>query len=506
MGLIRVEEVDNCTEELIIAGMITSSSFLSYLSDRLNLQYFRNTQCKLVADLIQEFFEIHKKAPEGSIRELFESIVDHISKEDAAITDHLLSNISKKYSGREISFEVLKDTTDEYFEVRAVELLSEKLSGLVARGKTEESISTIDTWYKDPKRNIIHIISPFDRSMAEAVMTADERLYKFNNDLDYVFPPQVSNKLYTFLGGTKSGKSQWLGHLGVSFAEAGLKVVIWQFELTYKEFMGRILSNITGKQLDKWCKDNTKDEELPVFDCQLNRERSCELPECPDNPDDVDFSTYEEDKWTPCSYCRGLPEFKPVVWKIPYKVGVINSTQELRKEQLMWERQFGDNIRIICADPGTLSVEDAKNQLERLRLTEGFVPHVVIFDQADNLKPSSKYNEKRHEIGGIWLELSGLSKKGYLVWTASQTNRGGWFKEWIETSDVGEDASKLMVCNGVITINQYIDPAFNEHMWQTQRLRAFYFRGSKMPMYDVRTLNDFSRSNPCLDVEKMRRV
>jgi hypothetical protein len=457
-----------------------------------------------VAELILEFFELHKKAPGSSIRELFESIVDHISTEEAKVIEHLFKTINIKYGDREISFDVLKDTTDDYFEVRSMEVLVDKLSGLTARGKTDDALLVIDNWYKDPKRNSIRVLSPFDTTMAEAVMTADELLYRFGNDLDLVMPPQRRNKLYTFLGGTKSGKSQWLGSLAVLFAEAGLKVVVWQFELTHTEFIGRQLSNITGKVIDPRHGAVTTETSIAIFDCELNRTRECLLAECPDNPEEFSFSTWESDsEWVPCTACRGLPEFKPVVWKEPFTAEVINNTHDLRKEQISWERQFGDNIRIFDAEPSSVTVKDLKDQLERLKLTEGFIPNVLIVDSADNILSGSRYAEKRHELGSVWLELSSLAKSGYLVWTASQTNRGGWNKEWIETKDIGEDASKLMVCDGVITINQYKGDEFDEHYWDTQRLRAYYFRSAKIPGYDVRVLNDFSRYIACLDCCKI---
>lgn len=503
MGLVRVEEAENVTEELIIAGMITSSPYLSYVSERMMLGYFKNDQCKLVADLIQEFYSLHKSCPGSSIKELFASIVDHISEEEAALTERLLKNISKKYGTRELSFEVLRDTTEDYFETRSIEILIDKVHGLAARGKTEEAQVEIDKWYKDPKKHIIRGLSPFDNSMAEAIMTADTLLYRFKNDLDIVMPPQTKNKLYTFLGGTKSGKSQWLGSLAVMFADAGLKVAVWQFELTATEFMGRLLSNISGKKLDERAKENWEDSMLSIFDCQLNRDRTCEMPECPDNPSELEDVSEWNEEWIPCSFCRGLPEFQPVVWQEPFRMSVINSAHELRKEQVMWERQFGDAFRVFDVDPGSITVEDIKNQLDRLRLSEGFIPDVLIIDQADNIKAGHRFDQKRHEIGSVWLELSTLAKKGYLLWTASQTNRGGWGKQWIETSDIGEDASKLMVCDGVITINQWSQGDYNEFLWNTQRLRAYYFRSAKMPGWDVRVLNDFSRYIACLDCSKM---
>jgi len=144
------------------------------------------------------------------------------------------------------------------------------------------------------------------------------------------------------------------------------------------------------------------------------------------------------------------------------------------------------------------------SELERLRISEGFVPDAIIIDHADNIQSSSKYKDKRHELNNIWSELSTLSKHGYLIWTASQTNRAGWNKEWITTDMIGEDAGKLMICDGVVLINQWKSDTVDEYYWNTQRLRAAYFRGQKLPSFDLKVIHDFSRYIACLDCAVFR--
>lgn len=505
MTIIKVEEVNNTTEELIVAGMITSTPYLAWVKDKFNPQYIQNEQVKLLTDLILEHFELHGEAPNNSIRELFASIEDHIDAEDVTITKRLLKKISSTYGEREISFEVLSDTTTDYFEVRSMDVLVTKIAGLSKRGKVDEAKEEVQRWVEDPKGIQLGAASPFDESFAEAILETQIPMFKFHNDLDVIFPHQTKNKLYTFLGGTKSGKSQWLGWVGVEALSNGLKVLIWEYELTQIEFLHRMLSVITGKGI-KGGPDSTEvTTGISIFDCLKNRTGDCINPDRP-NQDPLDnFSLYEDDTWIPCTACRGTDLFSPVVWKEPYVKSVINTVSELKKEQTKWKRQYGDNLRIFNRDPGSQNVKDLKNELARLRVSEGFVPDMIVIDAADNILPSKSYADKRHELNNIWSEISILAKHGYLVWTASQTNRSGWNKEWITTEMIGEDASKLMICDGTILINQYSSPGvINEYYWNTQRLRPAFFRGQKLPSYDVKVLHDFSRYIACIDCQKYR--
>lgn len=504
MTRIRVEEVNNTTEELLLAGMISNSAYLAWVRDRYKPNYIRNEQMGLLIGLVIEHFDLHGEAPGETTRELFESIIDHISEEDVAICKQLLKKISEKYSGREISFEILSDTTTDYFEVRSVEVLVDKLSGLSKRGKTDEAMQEVHAWVEDPKGVQVGAISPFDESFAQAILAAQTPLFRFGNDLDRVFPLQMKNKFYTFVGGTKSGKSQWLGWLSTVFLEHGLKVVIWEYELTQIEFLHRTLSAITGKFIDSYIDSATVSTDISIFDCEKNRNGTCENPDCPEQNADVDFNLYEEGIWIPCTACRGTDLFSPVIWKEPHDIGVINKVSELKKEQLRWKRQVGDNIRIFNRDPSTQEVKDLTNELDRLRIVEGFIPDAIVVDSADNIKPSKIYSDKRHELGNVWSELSVLAKHGYLLWTASQTNRTGWNKEWITTDMIGEDASKLMIADGTMLINQWKSDTMDEYYWDTQRLRAAYFRGQKMPGYDLKVIHDFSRYIACLDCVKFR--
>ena len=500
MSLVTVENIENSTEELILAGMISNTSYLSWLEPRHKERYIRNDQVRLLTGIVMEYYEHNRKAPEEGMRELYESMVEYMDEEDAAITKNILKSIGNKYGGREVAFEILTESTHDYYELRSVEILSDTMSGLVQRGRVDEAIEKIDEWYKDPKGVQVEAISLYDESFADAVLDTQTPIFRFNNDLDRFFPTQAKNKFYTFLGGTKSGKSQWLGSLAVEFLFSGLKVVVWEYELQQTEFMHRLLCATTGKGIDQRSPDRQIVSTLSTFDCRKNQNHSCENPERPDNdPELVDFSEYEEDIWIPCTVCRGTNAFEPVVWKQPFMKNMITSSGQLRKEMKMWERQTGDNLRFFNHDPDTQNVTGLKAELERLRLIENFIPDVIIIDSADNLVPSRKYSDKRHELNNIWTELSGLAKHGYLLWTASQTNRTGWNKEWIDTGMVGEDASKLMIADGTVTINQWKTPEYDEYYWNVQRLRAAYYRGEPLPHFDCKVIHDFSRYIACLD-------
>lgn len=503
MSRIKVEEVDNNTEELLLAGAISNTSYITWLKPRYDKRFVTNEQIRLLLDLILEYYDINVAAPMEAMHELFESVVQHLDEDEAVICERLLSRINQKYAGRELAFNVLSEMTDDYFEVRSVEVLSDQLSGLVKRGKTVEAQNIVSEWHNKPSASVSKSVSVFDDSFSAALLESQNIIHRFDNALDYILPKQCKNKFYTFLGGTKSGKSQWLGWLATEFLRSGLKVAMWEFELQRVEILHRLTSAITGKLIDGTEELSEIPSSLSVFDCAKNRSGTCENPLRPDNGDLDNFNLWEDGIWEPCTVCRGSQIFEPVVWKMPYTMRNINTIARVKKEMKMWRRQYGDNLRVFTNDPGTKTVTDIKNDIKRLQLIEGFIPDVLIIDHADNIAPERRYGEKRHELSNIWLDLSTVAKHGYLLWTASQTNRTGWYKEWISADMIGESADKLMITDGVVTINQWKSETIDEYYWNTQRLRAAYFRSQKIPSKDVKVLHDFSRYIACLDCEIM---
>ncbi len=511
MALFKSEEINNATEELLVTGMLHNSVFLSVINNIIDVRHFDNDDCSVLAELALEFFDDNKEAPGIHSIELLESVKNLIDEQSDNV-EKLLKKMDKKYGGRDIHHQVLMKTYVEWSKGQALRETSKEIDRLLKLGKTAEAEQKMEEARQHLRHHgteTVPDISIFNKGISALLEHSEDIIIKHYNILDKFLPPQSKNRFYTYLGGKKAGKSQHLQFQAISGLENGLNVLAFTFELTEGEYLGRLWHGITGKRIDlnpnKRDQPKTLEVPLPVFDCVKNRDGSCERPELPSNFEWEDYDEYMQGAWNPCDFCIGKRSFDPIVWKEKTIVDVIRSPKEFEKEQEKWRMQHSGEIRVVALEPGSATVQDIRDKVERLQLIEGFIPDLIVIDSADNLISTTRYNDKRHELGSIWLQLSAFAKAGYLIWTASQTNREGWGKEWIEDRMISEDASKLMVVDGMISINEHMDrnAGINEKYWQTQRLRAHDYRSAQLPHYDLRLLNDFSRYMAVLDVCKM---
>ena len=509
--LFKTEELTNATEELIVTGMIHSTKFLAVAHKIIDLDYFENYECKTVAKLCIKFFKENEEAPQTHILDLVDSIRDKVG-EDSELLDAFLRGIDEKYGGREIHHRILETTYIDWAKLRALKTANDEIERLIEKGRTREAELRMEQLRTALENNSIE--ESIDVAIRDAEVqfirrTSERVIVKFHNDLDDFMPPQTKGRFYTFLGGKKTGKSQWLEYIAIAAAESDLNVLAFTFELTRGEYLHRLYCGTLGCRIeidpDRPNQPRTIDVELPVFDCEYNRSGTCSRPERPDNGDWGEWRIWQDGVWEPCDHCMGSENFAPVAWKQRERMRVIRTDEEFHKEFFKWKRQYRGDIRVVAAEPGTMTVSDIKSTLNKLKLTDNFIPDVIVVDYADNLVPASRYSDKRHELANIWLELSALAKSGYLVWTASQTNRTGWGAKWIEDHMIAEDASKLMVVDGMVTINEHVErgKGFNEKYWGVQRLRAHDYRSARIPNYDIFVLNDFSTYQACIECCKM---
>lgn len=510
MSLFESEEINNATEELIVTGMLHNTAFLAYTNSSIEIRHFENNDCSVLAEVALEFFDDNKQAPGIHSVELLESIKDLVP-DQANNIEILLRKMDEKYGGREIHTQVLVSTYKGWVRGRSMRLASKEMDRLLKLDRTDEAeirLEELRQSLRHHRDDTTLTTDVFDPNIVPMLEHTDDVIMKFHNDLDRFLPPQSKNRFYTLLGGKKTAKSQWLEYMAITGLENGQNVLAITFELGEDEYLNRLWCGISGCRIDLNPNKRTNPtiiaDELPIFDCEKNRRQVCERPECPVQ-ESFDFEEYETGVWEACSSCIGQREFEPAVWKEDADIDIIRTPKALKEEQKRWRMQHSGNLKVMAFEPGTITIHNLYNKVETLQLINGFIPDLIVIDTVDNMLSESRYNEKRHELGSIWLQGSAFAKKGYLIWTASQTNRTGWGKEWLEDNMIGEDASKLMVVDGCISINEHMDrkEGVNEKYWQTQRLRAHDYRSAKMPHYDLRILNDFSRYLACIETCRM---
>ena len=102
---------------------------------------------------------------------------------------------------------------------------------------------------------------------------------------------------------------------------------------------------------------------------------------------------------------------------------------------------------------GSLTISKLESYLDLLEMREKFIPNVLIVDYPDLLHLDKK--DHRISIGQNIIELRGLLQKRNLAGICpTQTNRKGWDAATVKGSMVGEDASKFMTADMVLTYSR----------------------------------------------------
>lgn len=103
---------------------------------------------------------------------------------------------------------------------------------------------------------------------------------------------------------------------------------------------------------------------------------------------------------------------------------------------------------------GSLTVAHLQSYLDMMEKVYDYKPDVVLLDYPDIMK-MSKRDDKRVEVGEIYVELRGLaSERNFALVTASQSNRSSMQASIVRDHHASEDISKIATSDNVITINQ----------------------------------------------------
>jgi replicative DNA helicase len=89
--------------------------------------------------------------------------------------------------------------------------------------------------------------------------------------------------------------------------------------------------------------------------------------------------------------------------------------------------------------PKGATVNTIRAHLNKLEVTKGFKPDMIIIDYGALMRSTTGYKEKRDEYENIYLEIGALADEyDCALWTAAQANRGSLSKKVISIDDLAE--------------------------------------------------------------------
>lgn len=136
--------------------------------------------------------------------------------------------------------------------------------------------------------------------------------------------------------------------------------------------------------------------------------------------------------------------------------------------------------------PDECSVDHIYALLANLKRTEGWKPDVIIIDYMDLMVSRVKrYNDKEYDRQKhVATEIRGLAKnENVLVFTATQTNRGGMDSELVDLNKTAESFGKQFALDYVVSLNQSID----ERNQDPAQLRFFIAKNRNGPKHQTIT-------------------
>lgn len=103
----------------------------------------------------------------------------------------------------------------------------------------------------------------------------------------------------------------------------------------------------------------------------------------------------------------------------------------------------------------TATVQTLRSHIEKVAITKGFRPDVIIVDYADVMRSSRQYDSLRHELKLVYEELRGLGMDLRIpIWTASQSNRDSTESDIVGLDKISESFGKAMVCDFIVTLSR----------------------------------------------------
>lgn len=465
MANIAIRKVDSTIEKRIIMGMIVSDRYLREVYDLINLDYIRSDYIRTVAEWCLGFFDNYEKSPFHDIQTIFTDYKEagKIKSEEAEIIEILLKETSQKYSNQKVNDDYLLDQTILYFKKRELEITNSNIKILLDQNKIEEAENEILTFHK-VSRVSSQWKNPFEERNVERSFEERKPLVVLPGNLGRYVGPLERGWFVGLAGGFKRGKTWVMQKIALSAMLVFLKVAIISLEMQdfqmhtriYKELISAVDPDITKVT-------------FPVFDCFWNQCGTCQKSErenrisLTESEDTLvprfDPTNQVHIRYRPCTVCmHEVPEdYNMATWFEVHKRPPFD-VYEAQEQMRFYRRMYNHNLRTLSFGRFEANVSDIKRSLEILRVTEDFIPDVLLIDYVDILRPERESLVGVQKEDESWMALAMLASTEHcLLVTPTQITKDGLESNSISTQHMARWVGKLGHVDQMLTVNQKPD-------------------------------------------------
>lgn len=513
-------------ERRIVIGLITSTDYLKKIRPVWDSMLIESSTGRMLANWAIEFFDKYGKAADQEMETIFfKKVKEGLDKEIAEeIEEDILPDLSEEYVESDIDLEVLIPETLLYLQEQQLKQHGQQLQNIIenGQGNQEERLKQaqeLRTEFKpintDPDNSLDLSTEDALKAIENAFKAASDPVVRFPKQLGKFWNQQfIPGALISFLAPEKRGKTFWLLEIAMRATRQRKKVAFFQAgDMNEPDQLKRIGIYLTKRSnLEKYCKVHFE----PVRDCIHQQMDTCTRPER-----ECDFSPFEDtaeddilniemeqlselyegnEDYVPCCNCKdydikkfGVPWVKKNEEVNPIQV------KDVKKAVVEFFHKKKRQFKLSTHANGTLSIPMIENQLEVWKMSDGFVPDIIIIDYADLLVPSIR-TEFRHQQNQIWKDLRRLSQtkiggKLPLVISPTQADSKAYKIYRLELDNFSEDKRKYGHVTAMYGLNQ--DPGGREKALGLMRINELIIReGEFFNTNEVTVLQNLKQGRP----------
>jgi len=229
-------KIENLMEEKIITYLIVSNEFCRDIIPIIKLEYFQVSYIGKIVSWIVDYYNIHEKAPNVSIQDIFEFEKNNLDQSEADLIAIFLNKLSEKYLEEEkLNLDYYLSKTKTYFKKRVLRLIAEKIIILTDRDMTEEAEDEI-IGYKKFASDVSEWVSVYgDKEFRRKVLAPERQitreLFRFPGRLGELLGTFKRKQVICILGVFKKVKSWMLQEFASFGSKERCKVAYFSFEM-----------------------------------------------------------------------------------------------------------------------------------------------------------------------------------------------------------------------------------------------------------------------------------
>jgi hypothetical protein len=451
-----VHQIESALESRILIALLTNDQFLRETKHAVDLGYFKSTYHQNIARFaIKHFEQFHTPIGE-SVRDTINPDrfkPDEIENYRAAV-DGLLERIA---TAPKENTDYLIAEAIKFFKKRELEITTNNITYFLSEGKVDEAEKVLNDYVR-VGRKFSNIRDSFDEELLVNHFTVRSgEFFKMPGDLGRFLGYFERGWLVGIMGAYKTGKSWTALEFGIIGMLSNLNVVFFSLEMTERNVYERIFKRLSVSS-------DRKKIVNPVFDCQKNQTDECQFARRTNNialdwqiGEPVDFR--KNSQYRICTFCKDhaayIEHYETSTWFEQIEVPIFDQLVAAKVRD-KFSVFFKNRFKFKAYPRYTASIEDIKNDLNTLEVTDGWVPDIIIVDYADILKPEPGSPLDGHEKEDrSWIALSQLAgEKKALVITPTQVTKDGLEAYVLRTKHTARWSGKLGHIDAMVTINQ----------------------------------------------------